>query len=231
MNATVKSEPFEVQVDADTRISARACTPEWWPSGDRIGIALAHDAESSMEDANIAELQQALARRGHLALAFNFPYAQAGRKRPDPLPVLERTFRAALGALLRDAETAPGRLILAGYGLGARVACQIVAQGVKVEGVACMGFPLHPSGKPNQYKAEALYRIICPMLFIQGARDVHCRLDRLSALLRTIGAPTQLRVIEDCGAGLSLIRKTERTPEEVRAETLQSLEGFIRRVI
>ena len=231
MNTNIRVEAIEFQVDEQTRVSGQICTPEWWPSGHRVGVVIAHDAESNKDDENVVALQKGLAASGHLTVCFNFPYAQAGKKRPDPLPQLERTYRAACAAVLRDSENAPGRLIVGGYGLGARVACHMVAQGTKVEGIACLGYPLHPSGKPNQQKAEALYRIICPLLFVQGSRDAHCRVDRLTSLLRTIGAPTQLHVLEDCGQGLSLIRKTDRTPEEIRTETLRAVEAFIRRVI
>ena len=56
-----------------------------------------------------------------------------------------------------------------------------------------------------------MYRIICPMLFVQGARDPHCRIDKLEELLRRVGAPTRLHVIADCGPGLEPIKKTGRT--------------------
>lgn len=230
MNTTVKADAVEIRVTEDTVVEGRVCTPEWWPSGRRVGVVLAHDAEGNIDQPNLVALQHSLAERGHLALAFNFPYAQSGKKRPDTQPVLERALRVAAASLMNDAENSPARLVLGGFGLGARVGAGIVAQGLKVEGLLCLGFPLHPSGKPNQQKAEALYRIICPMLFVQGSRDAHCRVDRLEQLLRSVGAPTRLRVIEDCGQGLGLIRKTERTPEEIWRETLDAAEAFIDRV-
>jgi predicted alpha/beta-hydrolase family hydrolase len=231
MDANVRFGAIDIRVNDDVSVAGRVCTPEWWPSGQRVGVVIGHDVDTTMDADAIAGLQSALAERGHLVLAFNFPYAQARKKRPDAPELLERTYRAATNALLLDAENAPARLVLAGYGLGARVATQIVAAGMKVEGIVCLGFPLHPSGKPNQQKADALFRVIAPMLFIQGARDPHCRIDRLTALLKTVGAPTRLRVIEDCGQGLNLIRRSERTPEQVRTDIAQSVEAFIQKVI
>lgn len=231
MNTSTRSESVEIMVTPDTPVRAVLCTPEWWPSGQRVGIVLAHDTDGSIDQEKLSELQVALARRGNLTLRFNFPYVEAGRKRPDPLATLERAYKAATASLLQDSENAPARLIIGGYGLGAMVATHAVAQGLKVDGIVCLGFPLHPSGKPNQQRASSLYRIICPMLFVQGARDAHCRVDRLQSLLRRIGAPTDLHVIEDCGQGLELIKRAERTPEQVRELVLQAIDRFVTRIL
>lgn len=229
MDGAVKIEPIEIKVAPDVTVAGRISMPEWWPSGQRIGIVLAHDLETNLDDPRIAALQQGLSERSHFVVAFNFPFAQEGKKRPDPERLLERAFRAAVGASMRDVEAAPARLFIGGYGLGARIAVNAAAQGLHAEGVICLGFPLHPSGKPNQQRIEALYRVTAPILFLQGARDAHCRIDRLTAALKTIGAPTQLQVIEDCGQGLELIRRSTRKPEDLHAEVLARIETFIRK--
>ncbi len=230
MNTNVRFESIAISVTPETSVAGVVCTPEWWPSGQRVGIVLAHDTEGSVEQEKISALQLALTERGNLTLSFNFPYIEAGKKRPDQLPVLERAYKAAVATLQADADNAPARLLVGGYGLGARVAASVVAQGLKADGVVCLGFPLHPSGKPNQQRATALFRIICPILFVQGARDAHCRVDRLETLLRRIGAPTDLRVIDDCGQGLELIKRAERTPDQVRELVVQAIEDFIQKV-
>ena len=230
MNTSVRVESVTISVTPNIRVAGMVCTPEWWPSGQRVGVVLAHDTEGSILQEKISALQRALTERGNLTLSFNFPYIEAGKKRPDPLPVLERAYKTAIATLLSDTDNAPARLLVGGYGLGARVAASVVSQGVKADGVVCLGFPLHPSGKPNQQRATALFRIICPMLFVQGSRDAHCRVDRLETLLRRIGAPTDLRVIDDCGQGLELIKRAERSPEQVREFVVQAIEDFIQKV-
>ena len=164
-------------------------------------------------------------------MRFNFPYAEAGKKRPDPLPVLERSYRAALKELLRGAEQTPAHLILIGFGLGGRVASQVVAGGIKADGLVLLSFPLHPSGKPGQQKPGAVYRIICPMLFVQGTRDPTCKLERLQELLLKIGAPTKLHVIQDANHAMELVRASQRTAEEVQAEILEEIDLFIHSAI
>ena len=230
MSTNVKFDSTEIRVSPEVTVPGVMCTPEWWPSGQRVGIVLAHDEDGPGGEESLVELQRSITARGHRTLRFDFPYSAAGKKRPDPPQLLVRTYRAAIVSLMADRENAPARLVIGGVGLGARVATQVVAQGFKVDGVICLGFPLHPSGKPNQQKVESLFRIICPMLFVQGERDSHCRVDRLEELLRRIGAPTQLHVVRDAGQGLALIKRTSRTPEQVREEVLTSIESFVAQV-
>jgi predicted alpha/beta-hydrolase family hydrolase len=203
--------------------------PEWWPSGHRAGVVLAHDQGADLESDLLVGLQQRLVARGFLSIRFNFPFAEQKRKRTDAEALLERTFRAAAGFLVRDPQDAPSRLMFVGLGLGARVAAQVVASGAKADVLVCLAFPLHPSGKPSQQRAEALFRLTCPILFVQGTRDAYCRLDRLEPLLRRIGAPTQLRTVVDADHELKAVRRTPRAPEDVREEVLSSVETFLAR--
>jgi hypothetical protein len=39
-----------------------------------------------------------------------------------------------------------------------------------VRGLAFLGFPLHPAGRPSHDRAEHLFDVKIPMLFIQGTR-------------------------------------------------------------
>ena len=224
---TAKLEPVEIAVGESTKVSGVVGIPQWWPTGRRVGVVLAHDAGDSMESELVKGLHAHLTERGFLCVRFNFPFVESGRKRPDPLPMLERTYKAALQQLMRGTDETPAHLILAGVGLGGRVASQIVAQGIKADGLIMMSFPLHPSGKPAQLKPGALYRIICPMLFIQGTRDATCKLDRLQGLLRRIGAPTKLHVVEDGNHALEFVKGSPRTLEEIHSEILERIDRFI----
>ncbi len=144
--------------------------------------------------------------------------------------VLQRTLRAAIAFMLGNPQNAPARLVIAGLGLGGRTAAQVIAQGSKADGLIMMSYPLHPVGKPGQIRMDALYRIICPMLFIQGTKDPTCRLERLKDAMRRIGAPTSLRVVEDADHGFGVAKRSPRTPEEVHSEVIEVAHRFIRRV-
>ena len=167
-------------------VSGNIGIPAWWPSGYRVGIVLGHDTGSDLNQDFLVKLRTGLTERGYLTLNFNFPFSEQGKKRPDPSALLERTFRAAVSSLQLDSQTAPARLFLGGMGLGAQTAAGVVAQGSAADGLVCLGYPLHPSGKPNRQRTESLFRIICPILFVQGSRDPYCRIDRLQTLLRRI---------------------------------------------
>ena len=228
---TARFEAVEIPVGEAGKVSGVVGIPQWWPTGRRVGVAIAHDVGDSMEGELVKGLHEHLAEHGYLCVRFNFPYVEAGKKRPDPLPTLERSYRSALKQLLRGAEETPAHLILIGFGLGGRVASQGVAGGIKADGLVLLSFPLHPSGKPGQQKPGAVYRIICPMLFVQGTRDPTCKLERLQELLLKIGAPTKLHVIQDANHTMELVRASQRTAEEVQAEILEEIDLFIHSAI
>jgi predicted alpha/beta-hydrolase family hydrolase len=229
MEPAGKIAPLKLAVGGATTVSARVGIPEWWPSGHRAGVVLAHDVGADMDQPLLAALQESLVASGFLTIRFNFPFVENKRKRPDPAPILERTYRTAMAALSRDPEEAPAQIILAGFGLGARVAADVIAGGTKADGLVSISYPLHPSGKPSKLQADALYRIICPILFVQGSRDQRCRIDRLAGLQRQIGAPTKILQVEDADQNLALIKRSTRTPDEVREQLLGSVHDFLRR--
>jgi predicted alpha/beta-hydrolase family hydrolase len=226
-----KVEPIQIAVTPEISVSGSVGIPAWWPSGHRLGIVLGHDVGANMEQEFLATLHTRLVQHGYLTLRFNFPFAEQLKKRPDAPPLLERAFRAATTNLVRDPQMAPARVFFGGMGLGARVATQVVAQGHTADGLICLSYPLHPSGKPNQQKAEYLFRIICPMLFVQGSRDPYCRIDRLETLLRRIGAPTRLHVVQDADHGLGPIKRSPRAPEDVLEEVLTTVDGFVQKAL
>ncbi len=231
MDTNVKFESIRIPALPDVTVTGVVATPEWWPSGQRVGLVIGHDLAGGMDEPGLVALQTALASRGHLVLRFNFPFAEQKKKRPDANNVLDRTFKTAVAAVLSDPENAPARMLVGGIGLGARVATRAIAQGLKVDAAFSLGFPLHLSGKPGLQDVDYMYRIICPVLFVQGARDPHCRIDKLEELLRRLGAPTRLHVVTDCGPGLEPIKRTGRTPEQIREEALLQIEGFVQEVI
>jgi predicted alpha/beta-hydrolase family hydrolase len=229
MDTTAKAESIQISVAPEISVGGVVGIPEWWPTGTRVAVVLAHDSSANMDGEFLVAMHRALAERGYLSLRFNFPWVEGKRKRPDPPLLLERAYRAAIASLMRDAENAPARLILGGFGLGARVAADVVAHGVKSDGLVLVSYPLHPAGKPNRLRADPLFRIICPMLFVQGTRDASCKIDRLQTVLRRVGAPTGLHVVEDADHKLGLIKRSSRTPEEVQLEVLEAISAFLER--
>ena len=130
---------------------------------------------------------------------FDYSYALAGRRRPDPLPKLIEAHRAALAALRAKHD---GPIVLAGKSMGGRVGCH-VALVDPVEAVICFGYPLCGAGDRSKLRDEVLLELKTPTLFVQGTRDPLCPLDLLEGVRKRMHAPSTLTVVE--GGDHSLI--------------------------
>ena len=162
-------------------------------------LVLAHGANSNMDHPLIAGLHEKLARQGLVTVRFNFPYAEEGRKRPDPDAALEGAYRLVLEYVAELKEFQGLALYLGGKSMGARLAAQLVAQEVGASGLVFLGYPLHPPGRPEQLRDRPLYLLPCPTLFIEGARDPFCRLDLLAEVLGRLPLRSDLHVIPRAG--------------------------------
>jgi predicted alpha/beta-hydrolase family hydrolase len=203
--------PLRTPIDGVESLSAVIGIPEWWPTGSKVAVAIAHDVGEDMDDPLIECVHRVLAQHKLLTIRFNFPFAETARiarvegKRPrrkkkgeaPDLDLLEQAFRAALSVLGRDPAQAPAHLFLGGKGLGARVAARLASGRLLIEGAFFLGYPLHPPGEPDNISDQFLFRIIAPMLYVQGSQDPRCELSSLRRCLSRIGAPTTLRTVED----------------------------------
>jgi predicted alpha/beta-hydrolase family hydrolase len=100
-----------------------------------------------------------------------------------------------------------------------------------VDGLVLLGFPLHPPGKPTELRVDRLFRIVSPMLFVQGTRDRQCEIPVLRRTLLRVGAPTSLHVIEDADQSFKVPRKTGRTEAAVQREIFATLDAWISRIL
>jgi predicted alpha/beta-hydrolase family hydrolase len=162
-------------------------------------LVLAHGANNTMDHPLLKGVHERLARAGLATVRFNFPYAEAGRKRPDPDDALEGVFRLVLEYVGELEEFKGLELYLGGKSMGARLAAQIVAKDVGASGLVFLGYPLHSPGKPEKLRDQPLYQLPCPALFIEGARDPFCRLDLLGKVMVQMPVRSDLHVIPGVG--------------------------------
>src|SRR5215216_5646722 len=123
------------------------------PPQSRVLYVLAHGAGANMQHSFMEQTAQHLAAHEIATLRYNFPYTQAGGRRPDPPAVLEATVR---GAIATGAELVENRLLIAGgKSMGGRMTSQALAKhhDARVSGIAFLGFPLHQPGKPSTERA------------------------------------------------------------------------------
>jgi predicted alpha/beta-hydrolase family hydrolase len=219
-------------LDGVDALSAVVGIPEWWPTGARVAVALAHGADGDLDDPLVEALHRDLASRKYLTIRFNFPFAEAGRSAEDEGPeVLERAYRAALSVLGRDPTAAPSHLFLGGTGLGASVAAQLATARLQIDGVFFLGFPLHPADRPEEIHADTLFRIIPSMFFVQGSEDPTCDLGALRRVLSRVGAPTALRIVEGADASLVPPGLSDEEAEASRRAVAGSLAQWMEKVM
>jgi len=197
------------------------------PPGARACYVLAHGAGAGMNHPFMTAVAAELAQRGVATLRYQFPYMERRTKRPDPPQVAQATVRAAAAAAQRLLPDIP--LIAGGKSFGGRMTSQAQAsaplQGVR--GLAFLGFPLHPAGRPSQDRAKHLFAVQIPMLFLQGTRDALATLDQLQPLCDALGARATLKLFEDADHSFHVPARTGRKDAQVRGEMLDALAAWI----
>jgi predicted alpha/beta-hydrolase family hydrolase len=148
----------------------------WLPekSNEEAAVILAHGAGSNQAWPVLRALATGLAARNHPVLTFNFAYAQAGRRRPDPTPRLVAAWRDVI-TRVRDRLGEERPLVIGGRSMGGRIASLLAAQGAPCAGLLLLGYPLHPAGRPEQLRTAHWPDLHVPILFVQGDRDALCR--------------------------------------------------------
>jgi predicted alpha/beta-hydrolase family hydrolase len=191
-------------------------------------LVLAHGAGAGMNHAFMADLAQALNERGIATLRYQFPYMEAGSKRPDSPAVAHEAVRAACAEARRRMPELP--LFAGGKSFGGRMTSQAQAAEpiAGVQGLVLVGFPLHPSGKPSTTRAEHLAAVDCPMLFLQGTRDALADLDLMRDCVASLGARATLHVVEGADHAFHVLVRSGRKDAEVIAELADAVAGWIR---
>ena len=135
-----------------------------------LTVCLAHGAGAPMDSPFMQAFAEGIAAAGLRAARFEFPYMADRRqngikKPPDRGPVLIDAWQAAIKAL--GAE----KLVIGGKSLGGRIA-SMVADGMGVRGLVCLGYPFHAPGKgTDPLRGRHLNDLNTPTLICQGTRD------------------------------------------------------------
>ncbi len=165
------------------------------PSVGQTCLIIAHGAGGPMYSPFITYFHKGLAEKGYLTVKFNFPYMEARRKVPDKREVLEASYRQVIEEV-KASKYQPKRVFVGGKSMGGRIASQVVASGVDVEGLFFLGYPLHRPGQPEMLRDEHLYRIERPMLFLSGTKDQFARRELLAGVVSKLGDRAEIHWIE-----------------------------------
>jgi uncharacterized protein len=197
------------------------------PRSARACLVFAHGAGAGMAHSFMAAAATGLAERGIATLRYQFPYMERGSKRPDVPALAHATVRAAVAQAARLLPQLP--LVAGGKSFGGRMTSQ--AQAIEplpgVRGLALLGFPLHPAGKPGSERGAHLSDVHLPMLFLQGTRDELADLGLLESLTRQLGSRATLHLFEDADHSFHVPARSGRKDADVLAELLDALVQWI----
>jgi predicted alpha/beta-hydrolase family hydrolase len=191
----------------------------------------AHGAGAGMNHPFLNGVARGLAAAGIASLRYQFPYMEAGRRRPDPPQLLERTVRSAVAFGLERAENLP--ILAGGKSMGGRMSSRAAADDglAGVRGLIFLGFPLHPPGRPATGRSEHLFRVKVPMLFLQGTRDALARLDLVRPLCERLGPRATLHLVEGGDHSFKVLKRMGRSEGEILDELTGTISGWVRRTL
>jgi len=218
---------ISVTVHDGLRVSARLELP----AGARACYVLAHGAGAGMEHPFMSAVAAGLAGRGIATLRYQFPYMERHARRPDPPALCHATVRAAVAECARRVPALP--LIAGGRSFGGRMTSQAQAEAPlpDVRGLAFLGFPLHPAGRPSESRAEHLSRVEIPLLFLQGTRDALAERPLLEALSARLGARASVSWLEDADHSFHVPARSGRDDAQVMSTLLDSLCAWLDKLL
>jgi predicted alpha/beta-hydrolase family hydrolase len=189
------------------------------PASAQACYVFAHGAGAGMEHGFMANVAGGLAQRGVATLRFQFPFMVQGSRRPDPPAVAHAAVRAAV---VEAARRAPGLPLFAGgKSYGGRMTSQ--AQALEplplVRGLVCVGFPLHPSGKPSVERAAHLAAVRIPMLF-----------DLVRGTVASLGQHATLHVLEGADHAFHVLVRSGRNDTQLREELLDAMADWMKTI-
>lgn len=155
----------KISIDSQLMDTLRIDGPQGAPL-----FLFAHGAGAGMDHEFMQDMATRLAAKDIRVVRFNFPYmvkrAEDGKKRPpDRAPKLLDAMTAVIDVIAGDSQ-----IVIGGKSMGGRMA-SLLSEHPNVKAIACLGFPFHPPGKPENYKGEQLASIAKPCLILQGERD------------------------------------------------------------
>jgi predicted alpha/beta-hydrolase family hydrolase len=221
------AEPVSIEGEHGVRVFGLLQTP---PRA-RACYVLAHGAGAGMKHPFMAAVAAELWQHGIATLRYQFPYMERGAKRPDPPRLAQAAVRAAVAAAARALPDLP--LIAGGKSFGGRMTSQAQAHEPLpgLRGLAFLGFPLHPAGKPSRERAKHLDDVRIPMLFLQGTRDTLAALGELEPVCKALGDRATLKLFADADHSFHVPARTGRTDAQVRGGVCDALTAWIDGVI
>lgn len=221
------AQKLDISIPAAAPVSALLIRP----AGARAIYVFAHGAGAGMTHKSMETIALGLGGRGIATLRYQFPYMESGSKRPDAPAVAHAAVRAAVAEAARCCDGLP--LTAGGKSFGGRMTSQAQALSPLpgVQGLAFLGFPLHPAGKPSSERARHLADIKIPMLFLQGTRDALAEMSLLEPVVKKLGSAATLHPVKEADHSFHVLKRSGRNDGEVLDEVLDTFAAWVDGVI
>jgi uncharacterized protein len=193
----------------------------------RACFVFAHGAGAGMSHPFMESMASGLGERAIASLRYQFPYMESGSKRPDPPNLAQAAVRAAVAEAARRFAGLP--LFAGGKSFGGRMTSQAEAAApmAGLKGLAFLGFPLHPAGRPSVERAAHLAKISVPMLFLQGARDPLADADLMVKVAEGLGHRATLKLLPGADHSFQAPARSDRGKDDIRREMLDAFAAWV----
>jgi uncharacterized protein len=217
----------DIPVEADGHVSGLLIAP----TDARFLLVLAHGAGAGMRHPFLEGAARGLEQQAVATLRYQFPYMEAGKRRPDSPVVSTATVRAAVAVAAQELPGVP--LFAGGKSFGGRMTSTAAAARplADVRGIVFLGFPLHPPGRPSSERGDHLQRVTVPMLFLQGTRDEFAQLELLEPLVRRLADKATLHLIEGGDHSFRVPKKARPTGPDALSELVETIVGWGSKVV
>ncbi|SFH59818.1 alpha/beta fold hydrolase [Planctomicrobium piriforme] len=195
------------------------------PKKAKTCVVLAHGAGESFDSTFLSYFAEGLGALRHRVVRFDFPYmaerSTLGRKRPpDKEEVLCATWHEVLKQLPFDKE----KIVIGGKSMGGRIAT-LVADECQVAGVVCLGYPFHPTGRPEKLRVEHLADLKTQTLIVQGEIDPFGSREEVAGY--TLSEAIRLHWVPEGDHSYNVKRGSDRAHEQNLKNAMRAVEEFL----
>lgn len=195
-----------------------------------------HGAGAACNSDFMQTIALGLAEQGICVVRFNFDYMQlrletGSRRPPERAPKLIAQFEQKI-KILSQQKNRP--MIIGGKSMGGRMASLVASMSTdselsEIKGVACLGFPFHPSGKADKLRIDHFPQVKQKQLIIQGTRDKLGSLEEVESY--QLPNEIQWLWLEDGDHDLKPRVKSGFTYQSHLQKAIQSLAIFIKETL